>query len=348
MHHLNRRQRSGSTHQRLASPLGLHGHEGQHALRLSWLAKQKGAWSVSLFGLFKPSIHCGHQGLGRTVVRVQHVMAPDSRTTCCHVAVNVRPPKTVDGLLGVPDQEQGTVPCMVGRAVNLIKDPVLQGRGVLELVEHGHGILIQHALAQRLAVRARQGCIQPVQHVCKTKCAGLLLQVGQALSHPRRCVQPDRCAHLGKIRQITQQLLKGFKMIRHVDAASRRLASLQQAVRTQTMTCCGRESMLLQFRVSGPGCQFAQPPLIVARCQLSAIPIALLGRRLSIQPLAHGLRPLRPPSLERVQPILALLLALTQARRQAAAPCFRGQYLLMQSAHVADQGRHVLPNIQNH
>ncbi len=96
-------------------------------------------------------------------------MPPCGGAARLQVAVNVRATKTVNGLFGFANQQQSALGVVVWCAVNLVKDAVLEGRGVLELVNQRHRVLGDDAIAQALTAGAVQRGVQALKHVGKAK-----------------------------------------------------------------------------------------------------------------------------------------------------------------------------------
>ncbi len=98
------------------------------------------------------------------------------------VGKNIGPPKTIDGLFGVPDQNQTAL--VLSRnlmlmtaahggflglvlSVNRLKNCVLHRIGILKFINQGHRIAIGNKLDQSRAARPPQGLFQPIKQIIK-------------------------------------------------------------------------------------------------------------------------------------------------------------------------------------
>ena len=344
-------------HEVLGPPPGLHAQEGQRVGGLgrvlvgtSRLPVHESALTRALFGLGKQLVDGPHQRLGRAVVGAQHVVPAGGGFAGLEVGVDVGPPEAVDRLLGVADQHQRGVGRVVGNAVEAVEDAALQGRGVLELVDQGHRVLGEDALAQPLGglavVAGVQRLVEPVQHVGEAEAAGLLLERGQAVADAHGRMQAQRGAHRRQGRQIGQQLLEGGKVLGQADRGPG-LERLVHALRHQAGGGAGAQGQLVTQRVGRPGHQGVEPGGVVARVHLRLAEGAVGARDLGIEPAAQGLGPRGPAALELLERRLALGLHPADQLAQVALPGAIGQRLLDQRAGVAGQGLQAFPHGQH-
>ena len=122
------------------------------------------------------------------------------------IAVNISAAKTVDRLLGITNQQQSAFFGVISRAVNLVKQAVLQRRGILKFINQRDGVLGQNAGAQGRAVVPGQRHIQALQHVGKTKGSGLAFKPLQPLLHLSRSVQTQLAGKAGQSGQRLQNI----------------------------------------------------------------------------------------------------------------------------------------------
>ena len=205
MHQRDGGHGSARTHPLLLAPVGCYFHKGQGVAAIAG-GKLEGATGLPLLrwprlGLQKTVVDGLHQRMGRAVIDRQRIVPPCGGTARLQVAVNVRATKTVNGLFGVANQQQSALGVVVWCAVNLVKDAVLEGRGVLELVNQRHRVLGSNAIAQALAAGAVQRGVQALKHVGKTERALLLLELAQALRHAGGGVATGGGAGLGQVLQ---------------------------------------------------------------------------------------------------------------------------------------------------
>ena len=199
-------------------------------------------------------------------------MAALSRLPGLQVAVDIRTTKAVDGLLGVADQQQCAVRAVVCRAVDLVEQPVLQRRGVLELVNQRHRVLGQDAGLQRGAVVASQSRIQALQHIGKTESAGLALEPQQALLHVDCRMQAQRHFDGRQLGQRFQQLLQLGKFSGQQQVHGRALEGLCHPLGAEALASGVAELQRLVQRVLRPNGQRRKPACVVASLQLSLVP----------------------------------------------------------------------------
>ena len=178
-----------------AKPLGLHAGKGQRVVLR--LPVAKGTAGLAAFGLGKAVVDRVHQRAGGAEIGLQRIVPPGGGPARLQVAGNVGAAKAINRLLGVANQQQGAGRVVLRHAVNLVKDLVLQRRGVLKLVNQRHRVLLHQALAQALGVGALQGCVQARQQVGKAKVAAQALALQHPRAHPGRRVQAQRHAYLG-------------------------------------------------------------------------------------------------------------------------------------------------------
>ena len=285
------------------APFGGHGHKRQRIVsRLSALCfESKSPFGLVGFGLQKGTVHGLHQGLGRAVIDRQRIVPPLCGLARIQVTVNIGPAKTINGLFGVANQQQSPLGRVVRRAVNLVKNPVLNRRGVLKLINQGHRVLRRNALAQGFALGAMQRGIQPFQQIRKPKLALLAFELAQASRDTERRMKPCRRAGLGQFLQIRWQISKGLKRLCLGGTHDNGLAVF--AGPSQTLGGQAGPSRLRQIghqggafinRPFGPGLQFVQPIRDVFDGKLAAIPAVVFGRVLRQHKAAHE-RHARPP-----------------------------------------------------
>ena len=190
-------------------------------------------------------------------------MPPSRRFTGLQIAVNVRAAKAVDGLLGVANQQQCALRTVIGRAVNLVKQAVLQRRCVLKLVNQRHRVLGQNAGAQRSAVIACQCHIQPLQHVSKTKSARLAFEPQHALLHMGRRMQAQLAGKAGHDSQLHQQLGQLLRFDGQIDRCIA-LACLVQPCGNQALGTGFQGGFQIQIWRSSPLAQGLQPALVIS------------------------------------------------------------------------------------
>ena len=187
------------------------------------LAKQKRRLGVALFGQCKPMVGGRHQSRGGAVVGRQHVVAPGGGLAGFEVAVNIGAAKAVDGLLGVANEQQRAIGRRGVGLVDVLKQAVLQRRGVLKLIEQRHRVLLAQALAQQRALRPGQSRVQTLQHVGKAKGARLALEPLQALGDVLLGMPAQTQAHglngIEGLQQIFQRLRLGRVLHRYAALA---------------------------------------------------------------------------------------------------------------------------------
>ena len=190
-------------HETLCAPTGVHRLEGQWILSHALLPglEQKCSLTSALLSLCEPLVHGVHQLLGRTVVRTQHVVPPFGGASGAQIAVYVRAPEPVDRLLGITDQQQGTVGIIVCGSIDTVEEAVLQGRRVLEFVNQCYGVLRQNPRAQHSAVLACQSTVQALQHIREAKRPGLALEKLHALLNLGGGVQAYSNMEAGQLRK---------------------------------------------------------------------------------------------------------------------------------------------------
>ena len=110
--------------QLLLATVGLHFDKRQRVVLA--LAVHKGAFSARAIGMGKPVVHHADQGLCGAEIGLQHVVPPGCGPSCLHVAVDVSTAKSINGLLGVTNQQQSTLFVVALGLIDLIKDLVLQ------------------------------------------------------------------------------------------------------------------------------------------------------------------------------------------------------------------------------
>ena len=331
----------------LGTATRLHRHEGQRVGLPGAAPEQKGAAPRPQLGLRKAVVDRVHQRLRGAVVGAQHIVAPGSGPARCQVAVDVGAAKTVDRLLGVANQEQRGVCGVVGRAVQPVKDAVLQRRGVLEFVHQRHRVLRGHARAQAFALRPGQGAVQARQHVGKTKAAAVRLELCHARLHLRCRMQAQRLGRLRQGAQRRQQVRQRLEVCGQRDRRRAGLARFQQAVGAQAVLGRRGEFKGVQSRALCPGAHLPKPLGVMGRLEFGAVPVAHLGRGLGVQPLLHGLCPVGPAHLERCHGRAAGVHGAGDAFGQRAVASAGGQRGLGQLAHFFHQRVHVFPEAQH-
>ena len=181
--------------------------------------------------------HIDHR-LGGSEIGAQHMVAASGGEACGQVAVDVGTAKTVDRLLGVPDQQQRCVLPVLGCAVDAVKNAELQRRGVLKLIDHRHRKLLAQSLRQALArLGVGQRHIEALQHVGKTEQPAAPLELGHALQHMRAGVQAGGLCGVGQGRQSGLQIGEGLRLRRQLNGITF-FATLQQAMGCQTIPAC--------------------------------------------------------------------------------------------------------------
>ena len=273
-------------------------------------AKHESALACTLFGLYKPLVDGIDQRIGRAEIGVQHIVPPSRRFTGLQIAVNVRTAKAVNGLFGVTNQQQSALRAVVGRAVNLVKQAVLQRRCVLKLVNQCHRVLGQNAGTQRRAVVSCKSHIQPLQHVSKTKSARLALDPQQALLHMGRSMQAQLAGKAGHGGQLHQQLGQLLRFDGQIDRCIA-LACLVQPCGNQALGTGFQGGFQIQIWRSSPLAQGLQPALVKSGPQLGAVPRAFVVGQLAIQPVFELLGFLHPACTELLKLVFLLLQRLT-------------------------------------
>ena len=177
--------------QHFLAPVGTYRVKRQGVVRLAIrpMTEHESRLARTRFGLYKPLVHRLYHAVGGAVIHIQHIVAPCGGFPRAQVAVDVCPAKAVDGLFGVTNQQQSTAGVVVRRAVNAVKQAILQRRSVLKLINQRHGVLRQDAAAQIGTVLSTQCRIQPLQHVGKAERARLPFEPLQAQLHLRGSVQ---------------------------------------------------------------------------------------------------------------------------------------------------------------
>ena len=323
--HLDRQCGCGRTvvHPHVITAFGCHGQERQGVLGGVGSGGRRGATSRWLFELGgrlavtkRPDTRCrlapGKQavdhidhGLTGAVVGAQHVMPPFCGTSGIQVAVNVCTPKTVNGLFGVANEQQrartaafvtaccACIETSASHVVNLVKQPVLQGRSVLKLIHQRHRVLLPYVLAQPLATaRAGQRGVQAGQHVLKPELPCALLEQGHALAHTCHRMGTHCGAHRGQGGQRGLQACKCLELSGQLQRCGPVGAGFGQAVWRQALP--GGAGQRGQVRGvwpvagSGPVRQRLDPFGRGAGRQQAALPVLFAGRRLVGQPVLHG------------------------------------------------------------
>ena len=216
-------------------------------------------------------------------------MAALGRPAGLQVAVNIRTAKTVDRLLGVPNQQQGAFRAVVSRLINLIKQAVLQRRGVLKFVNQCHRVLGQNAGAQGWAAVACQRGIQPLQHVGKAKGTGLALEPQQALLHMNSGMQAQRHAGGRQGIQRLQQLRQFRKFGGQQQVHGRALEGLGHTFGAQSLAGGVAQLQRLVQRVLRPRGNAGEPVGVVARLQLALVPQRTAAIHLGFHPMQQTL-----------------------------------------------------------
>ncbi len=98
--------------------------QGVGACPLLQIAEHESARPGPGFCLRKPLVHRLHHCMRGAVVHIQHIVPALRGMTGAQVAVNISPPKSINRLLGVANQQQGTFWMVVGSAVNAVKQAV--------------------------------------------------------------------------------------------------------------------------------------------------------------------------------------------------------------------------------
>jgi len=262
------------------------------------------------------------------------------------VAVDVGPPKAVDRLLGVADQQQGRVLPVLGNAVNGIEELQLQGRGVLEFIDQRHRKLRAQTLRQPLTgLRPLQGRGQALQHVGKTELRGAALEFDQSRLHSRACMQTGGQADLRQLLQTLQQCGVIGTHGRQIHRTGVGLSALAQALGRETVPTGFHR--VLQLRQGAwrlrPTLQALQPFGAARRLELAAVPAGLPVGQLAQHPIEQDAGPFDPAGLQALQLRVALGLRPCHGLRQRARLGPR-QILVQQGAHVGVQCCHIGPH----
>ena len=302
--------------QSLLAAARLDADKGQPIVRP--LAVHESTGSARGLGLLKPMVDHLDQRSGRTEIGLQNIMPPGRGLASLQIALNVGPAETINGLLGVTNQQQCAVAVVGLGLVDAVKDLVLQRRGVLKLVDQGHRMLRQDAGPQTLPVGAAQGRVQPAQHVRKAKAATLPLEQQQPLSNPRCRMQP------GGYRQLRQgvdgdlQAGQGGELRRQIQRRGSSRACCLQALGREPLPACAELGFVTGAGALGPGLEGIKPGGVEARPKTFAVPVFLVVGNLRIQPIPHGLCALGPAGFELAQGLVACLAGLQQYLAQRA------------------------------
>ncbi|OIQ74680.1 hypothetical protein GALL_436630 [mine drainage metagenome] len=306
VHELQRRNRTRPADQRLPPPLRLNRDEGYGVLRGRGIghAKLERALARPVFGLGKQPVDCRHQRPCGAVIGREHVVPARGGSAGAEIAADVGPAKGVDRLLGVADEEDvrhgsqrpgsGTVRRQV---VEPVEQAVLQGRCVLELVDQGHGILLQDARAQALAACAGQRGIQAFEHVAKSERARSQLEFADASADAGGGILAQGRGDVGnrvERRFEPCDVLKGGWNLDRLALP----AGLGQPVRGQALPGPVVQAGIVPIRRSCPGVELIEPFLDAGRLEQCLAEWTRCGRQVSHQPDAHRLEPLRPTGLE--------------------------------------------------
>ena len=296
----------------------------------------------------KPAVDPIDQRLGRTEVGAQHMVATCGGAARRQVTVDVGSAKTIDRLLGVTDQQERHVWPVLGDAVNAVKNPPLQGRGVLKLVDHRHRKLRAQALGQALArLGVGQRHIQALQQVGKAKQTAAPLELSQALQHLGAGVQAGCVSGVGQGLQGRLQL--GIRL------ALRRPFHRRLAGFSASLQAVGGEAFPTAFHGFGqgrwlivvlrPDLECAQPSGAVLDVQLATIPMGRVLRQLLLNPAQQIIGLFGPTLLERFELHFAFGQSRAQHLGQRAGNGI-GQRHGHQGAHVLVKRRHIAPDPQ--
>ena len=168
------------------------------------------------------------------MVGAQQIVAPSRGRARAQVAADVGAAERVDRLLGVADQEQRGGALIGGAAVKTVEEAELARRGVLELIDQRHRVLLHDAFAQARAVGPGQRGGQALDQVGKAVDTAARLQ---GLDAPRDIAghaQAQRIGRLGQAGDAAQHAVQGFEVGRDVQRAGR-LAGLVQALQGQAL-----------------------------------------------------------------------------------------------------------------
>ena len=195
--------------------------------------------------------------------------------------------------------------------VDALKNAVLLGRGVLELVDHGHRELLRDGLRQAFTLRAVQGCVQAGLHIGKPQLPPAPLEGEQARLHPSAGVAAQhRARWAARVLLIgAHQALKPGKGLGHQQFGGVLFAALDQAGGGEGLQAFVQRRRLQRPVGRGPVLQTAQPPQRGGGAQGVAVPVLALGVELLTQPHGHG---------------LDLALPIAQQRRQWGEPILQG------------------------
>ena len=159
-------------------------------------AKAECASTAAGVGAFKAVVDGLHQRVGGAAVDGERVVAPSGGAFGAQIAVDVGPAKSVNGLFGVTNEQQRLLvrSAFAVGAVDGLKNGVLLGRCVLELIDHGHRKLLHDGAAQTFGLWAVQSGVQACLQVGKTDVPAPAFEGLQAGVHPGSGVQAHPAA----------------------------------------------------------------------------------------------------------------------------------------------------------
>ncbi len=102
----------------------------------------KCAFGLFCFGFAIERIERGHQWRAGAEIGVELVVPTCGQASCLQITLDVGAAKTINGLLGVTNEQQEALGGVACRGVNGVENPVLQAGGILKFIDHGHRILI--------------------------------------------------------------------------------------------------------------------------------------------------------------------------------------------------------------
>ena len=187
--------------------------------------------------------------------------------TCAQVGVNIGPAKGIDRLLGVANQEQAGIGAVVFDPVNGLEDAVLNGIGVLKLVDQGHRELFANQGGQALAAFGLQCSVEAQQHVVKAHLGATAFFLFKAHADPVRRMLQNR--GVGR----WQGIERSFEALHGVEPRmlrGRALPGFGHAVGGQTREA-GPEVELLLSVVSSPGAELFKPGLEIAGLHFATV-----------------------------------------------------------------------------
>ena len=297
--------------------------------------------------LLEHPVHRCHQRLGGAEVGAQHMVAPGGGLAGGEVAVDVRTAEAVDRLFRVADQQQQGLPRIGSHVVEPVEQPVLQRRGVLELVDQRRRVLADDAFAQPRPRRAGQRRIQPGLQVGKTELRRAALEQRQLPVDAGRGVAQQGFPGRHQCGQGVEELLQRVELRGQIGQAAALGQGIGQALGRQPPPA-GLELGLDLLRVRRPLQQCITPGIKKRGAQLDAV--EQLASTLRRQPGPQRLGPLGPADLDLRQALLPLTLPLLQpvAQHQGlATEGAEGLAAAQQALQLRRQAAHLRPDLQH-